>query len=63
MDPKRYNLNFTLAVTALSNYIAEQLDNDDLELLSAVLNQASDVMSTILALRTNGQLDEKNEAP
>ena len=42
---------FTLAVTAITTFVAEQLTDEELALAAVVLTQAADTMATALVLR------------
>ena len=44
-------LPFTLAVTAIATFVAEQLTDEELALAAVVLTQAADTMATALVLR------------
>ena len=44
-------LPFTLAVTALATFVAENLTDEELALAAVALTQAADTMATALVLR------------
>lgn len=55
------DLKFTSAVTAMANLVADQLTDEELALVAAVLAQTADTLATIAVIRASRKEKDNND--
>lgn len=61
-NPEFDYLSFTMMITAVSNLLAEKMDDDELALAAAALTQMADTLAAIAVLRTFPKSEENKKS-